>query len=212
MINTAIANAKSLGRGGKGSVVVFSAGNDNTSSVIYPAYLTNVIAVGASNMCDQRKMPIDDGCNGFEDWWGSNYGSALDISAPGLWLTSTDIMGAAGYDVGDYFWYMNGTSGAAPIVSGVAGLVLSVSPNLTANEVQTILQNTADDVNGGGWDTTMGYGRVNAYRAVQAVYPTNVALSASAVAQGAAAETVVGTLTTTGGIGTITYSLVPASR
>jgi hypothetical protein len=63
---------------------------------------------------------------------------------------------------------MNGTSGAAPIVSGVAGLVLSVNPNLTSDEVQSLLQSTADDVNGGGWDSQMGYGRVNANNAVQA--------------------------------------------
>ncbi|MBV5331808.1 S8 family serine peptidase, partial [bacterium] len=163
--NTAISNAKTLGRGGKGSVVVFSAGNDNLSSVGYPGYLSTVIAVGASNMCDQRKTPTSDICNGWENW-GSNYGSALDISAPGVWLYSTDIMGSAGYSSGNYHSSFNGTSGAAPVVSGVAGLVLSADPSLTADEVQDILQRTADDVNGGGWDTTMGYGRVNAHWAV----------------------------------------------
>ncbi len=177
-ITNAISNAKTQGRGGKGSVVVFSAGNDNASTVSYPASLSTVIAVGASNLCDQRKIPAtttnttQNKCNAFEPW-GSNYGSALDISAPGVWLTTTDIMGDAGYDkTGDpysanYDGYFNGTSGAAPIVSGVAGLVLSANPYLSADEVQTILQNTADDVNGGGWDTAMGYGRVNANRAVQ---------------------------------------------
>ena len=174
VIDTAISNAKTQGRGGKGSVVVFSAGNENASTVSYPASLTTVIAVGASNMCDQRKTPTNNLCNGNEPNWGSNYGTALDISAPGVWLTTTDIMGEAGYDKStdpygaNYEGYFNGTSGAAPIVSGVAGLVLSANPYLTADEVQIILQNTADDVNGGGWDSTMGYGRVNANRAVVA--------------------------------------------
>ena len=180
VINTAIANARALGRGGKGSVVVFAAGNQNASSVSYPASLSNVIAVAASNMCDRRKAPIYDLCNGYEGFWGSNYGSALDISAPGVWLDATDRMGSAGYSIGNYYNAMNGTSGATPIVSGVAGLVLSINPNLTANQVQTILQITADDVNGGGWDKTMGYGRVNAYRAV------TVAASSSAVFQSTA--------------------------
>ena len=175
VINTAISNAKTLGRGGKGSVVVFAAGNDDTGTVSYPGSLSNVIAVGASNMCDQRKAPINDGCNGYEYWWGSNYGSALDISAPGVWLDSTDIMGAAGYSAGNYFDSMNGTSGATPIVSGVAGLILSLNPNLTANQVQTVLQSTADDVNSGsypGWDQYMGYGRVNANTAVSWELPS----------------------------------------
>jgi hypothetical protein len=171
VITNAINNAQASGRGGKGSVVVFAAGNDNSSTVSYPASLSSVIAVGASNMCDQRKTNTNDFCNGYESWWGSNYGTALDISAPGVWIRTTDIMGAAGYASGNYEEFFNGTSAAAPIVSGVAGLILSVNPDLTAAQVQAILQNTADDVNGGGWDIYMGYGRVNAYSAVQAALP-----------------------------------------
>jgi len=172
VISTAINNAKTQGRGGKGSVVVFSAGNDSISPVTWPGSLSSVIAVGASNLCDQRKTKTNNLCNGYETGWGSNYGTDLDVSAPGVWLTTTDIMGAAGYSSGgtygaNYYGYFNGTSGAAPVVSGVVGLMLSANPYLSADEVQTILQNTADDVNGGGWDTTMGYGRVNANHAVQ---------------------------------------------
>jgi subtilisin family serine protease len=81
----------------------------------------------------------------------------------------------------NYFAEMNGTSGSAPIVSGVAGLILSLNPSLTAAEVQDILQNTADDVNGGGYDVDMGYGRVNAYRAVQAVTPSGFTISGNAL-------------------------------
>jgi thermitase len=169
-VTTAFNNARALGRGGLGSVIVGSAGNENVSTVSYPANLASVIAVGASNMCDQRKTPTSNACNGFETW-GSNYGSALDVSAPGVWLTTTDISGVNGYSSGNYDELFNGTSGAAPIVSGVVGLILSANPALSANEVQTILQNTADDVNGGGWDSQMGYGRVNANRAVLAALP-----------------------------------------
>ena len=172
-INTAIANARSFGRGGKGSVVVFAAGNNNMT-VMYPANLENVITVSASNLCDQRKQPMDDACNGNEYWWGSSYGNSVDVSAPGVLLYSTDITGAAGYDAGNYFAEMNGTSGAAPIVSGVAGLILSLNPNLTADEVQNILQSTADDVNGDGYDVDMGYGRVNAYNAALAANASSI--------------------------------------
>ena len=174
VVTIAFNNAKALGRGGLGSVVVASAGNSNLSTVSYPASLSSVIAVGASNLCDQRKTKTYDNCNAYESGWGSNYGSALDISAPGVRLTTTDMMGAAGLSSGNYYDRFNGTSGAAPIVSGVAGLILSANPFLTADDVQTILQNTADDVNGAqypGWDLSMGYGRVNANRAVQAALP-----------------------------------------
>jgi subtilisin family serine protease len=178
-ITAAISNAKTQGRGGRGSVVVFSAGNDNVSTVSYPASLDTVISVGALNMCSQRKIPAtstmttQNQCNGFEPW-GSSYGTGLDIAAPGVWLTTTDIMGAAGYSNSatqiygaNYTGFFNGTSGAAPVVSGVAGLVLSANPYLSADEVQTILQNNADDVSPAGWDVETGYGRVNANRAVQ---------------------------------------------
>jgi hypothetical protein len=179
VINAAINNAKTSGRGGRGSVVVFSAGNDDASTVSYPASLSSVIAVGASNMCDKRKIPAGSAittqnrCNGFEPW-GSNYGTELDVSAPGVWLTTTDIMGNAGYSDSstptygaNYTGYFNGTSGAAPVVSGVAGLVLSANPYLTADQVQTILQNSADDIGTAGKDLETGYGRVNANSAVQ---------------------------------------------
>jgi subtilisin family serine protease len=165
VINTAISNAKNLGRDNKGSVVVFAAGNDNLGTVEYPASLSTVIAVGASNMCDQRKIPApssnapepDDEfeCNGGETSWGSNYGSELDVVAPGLFLDTTYI--------GDsYSGFFNGTSGATPIVAGVAGLLLSQNPNLTASQVQTALQTSADDIGSLGWDSETGYGRVNA--------------------------------------------------
>ncbi len=173
-INTAISNARTLGRGGKGSVVLFAAGNENKSTVSYPASLSTVIAVGASNMCDRRKAPVNDLCNDYETWWGSNYGSALDVSAPGVRLDSTDRMGIYGYSQNNYFGSMNGTSGATPIVSGVAGLMLSVNPNLTSDQVQYLLQISADDANGGGWDSQMGYGRVNANRAVLVAKSSNV--------------------------------------
>ncbi|MHC1772684.1 MAG: S8 family serine peptidase [Flexilinea sp.] len=166
VITYAIEKAKTLGRGGKGSIVVASAGNGDSEYVIYPARLSSVISVGASNMCDQRKSPTNDFCNGYEYWWGSSYGTELDISAPGVWLDSTDITGAAGYTDVNYNLYFNGTSGAAPIVSGVAGLILSINPGLTADQVRNILLHTTDDIDIDGWDKYTGFGRVNAYNAV----------------------------------------------
>ena len=183
VVNTAITNAVTLGRGGTGSVVLFSAGNDNNSSVSWPASQSNVIAVGALNMCDQRKNPLDDQCGGWEGW-GSNFGAALDVMAAGVWLTTTDIMGNAGYSNSstptygaDYTGYMNGTSGATPIVSGVVGLMLSINQYMTPAHVQEVLQATADDLGTAGWDADTGYGRANAAAAVAAAQKVDLVIT-----------------------------------
>jgi thermitase len=150
-------------------VVVFAAGNDN-GPVSYPATLSQVIAVGALSPCDERKAPTS--CDG-EYFWGSNYGSELDIAAPGVHMYSTDIQGSAGYNTsaspgGDYYYNFNGTSSATPVVAGVAGLLLGKCPKLKATAVENILKQTADDLGASGWDQQFGYGRVNAYKALMA--------------------------------------------
>jgi subtilisin family serine protease len=87
-VNAEIQNAVTQGRNGKGCVVVFASGNDNASSVNYPANLSNVIAVGAISPCGERKSPSS--CDG-ETWWGSNYGTNLDVVALGVDIYTTDI-------------------------------------------------------------------------------------------------------------------------
>ena len=169
-ITNAINNAVNNGRGGKGCVVLFASGNNN-SSVSFPATLDNVIAVGAGSMCDERKSPSS--CDG-ENWWGSNYGNEIDVIAPGVKIYTTDISGSAGYDSGDYKADFNGTSSACPNAAGVAALVLSLNPNLSQLEVREILQKSTDKPSGysysnkiyGTWNNQVGYGRLNANRAV----------------------------------------------
>jgi subtilisin family serine protease len=163
-ITNAINNAKANGRGGKGAVVVFASGNDD-GPVIYPANLSNVLAVGALSPCDERKSWTS--CDG-EPGWGSNYGPELDIMAPGVHMYSTDIQGAAGDDPGNYNYKFNGTSSATPVVAGVASLLLGAEPNLTAAQVENRLKTTADDLGAAGWDSQTGYGRVNVYEALLA--------------------------------------------
>ncbi|HUU89859.1 MAG TPA: S8 family serine peptidase, partial [Phycisphaerae bacterium] len=148
-----------MGRGGKGCVVFFSSGNENTG-VVYPAKYPEVIAVGAVDKRNQR-------CS------YSNYGSELDLVAPSGYgdLWTTDVLGQAGYNnsntsILDYTDKMDGTSGACPIAAGVAALVLSVSPQLNRTEVQDLLQSTAQDLGATGRDNYYGYGRVNAYAAL----------------------------------------------
>jgi subtilisin family serine protease/flagellar basal body rod protein FlgC len=166
-ITNAIRNAKTAGRGGRGCVVCFAAGNGD-SAVSYPGNLPEVITVAACNEWGERKSKTSrDG----ETWWGSNFGSEVDVSAPGVHITTTDIRGARGYNKaanGDYVTGFNGTSAATPHVAGVAALVLSVNPNLRAAEVEAILRASTDDIGSVGYDVYTGFGRINALKAVQA--------------------------------------------
>ncbi|HKJ80859.1 MAG TPA: S8 family serine peptidase, partial [Ignavibacteriaceae bacterium] len=158
-LTNAINNAATYGRGGKGCVVVFSAGNGNTS-VYYPAYLDNVIAVGATDQNDAK-------------WNYSNYGSALDIVAPSgdvnlqgdIW--TTDIMGTSGYSTGNYTGLFGGTSAACPLVSGLAALILSQQTDLTGSQVKQVIELTAKDLGSSGRDDYYGWGRIDAWNALR---------------------------------------------
>lgn len=175
LIEEGISYALSHGRNGKGCVVVFAAGNNDNDTLKYPAnYNDSVIAVGAISPCGERKSPSS--CDG-ESWWGSNFGEKLDIVAPGVKIYTTDIVGIGGANSTDYNPNFNGTSAACPHVAAVAGLVLSVNPNLTQIEVSDILESTARKIGGysyathtdrpnGTWNNEMGYGLVDAYAAV----------------------------------------------
>ena len=179
LITDAINYALTQGREGKGCVVVFASGNDD-SSVNYPANsIDDIIVVGAVSPCAMRKQPFY--CD--ETYmWGSNYGAELDIMAPGEYIPTTDLTGSAGYSGAyppyNYTMDFNGTSAACPQVAAVAGLILSENPYLTQKEVADIIESTAQKVGGynytthsgrpnGTWNNEMGYGLVDAYAAVQ---------------------------------------------
>ncbi len=182
-ITNAINNAKTKGRGDGdddgndgdlGCVVVFSSGNNGRDPVNYPAYLDDVISVGASNMYDQK---VSAGSQDYQHWWGANYGDAIDVVAPTIVYT-TDIAGSGGYSSGNYEDVFNGTSAACPNVAGVAALILAEDNTLTSDEVQSILESTADkiekfDYDANGWNKHVGYGRVNAYQALRAAQGTD---------------------------------------
>jgi subtilisin family serine protease len=167
-ITDAFAYAATNGRGGLGCISLVASGNDFQSCVSYPADLPTVTAVGGISGDGERSHY-------------SNYGPALDISAPSdddwqrfgrNWystgthgLRTIDREGSAGWYSGNYSEAFGGTSGATPQVSAVAALVLSVNANLTKAEVENILYSTAKNV---GDENEYGAGLVDAYAAVVA--------------------------------------------
>lgn len=172
LVNEEINEAFYSARDGKGVAMFFSSGNEDEAEVLWPASLTNTIAVGASTMCDERKNPND--CS--SESWGSSYGEGLDIIAPGTLVATSDMTGALGYSGSNYTNTFNGTSAACPNAAGVGALILSVRPDLHARDVRAIINLTADKVLGydynenlahGTWNEEVGYGRVNAYKAIQ---------------------------------------------
>ena len=155
-VASAIHDAATLGRGGKGCVVVFSSGNDGNINVAFPAYLNDAIAVGAV----KQNSTI---------WYYSQRGPGLDIVAPSGGLdyqgdvTTLDLSGMQGQNTTNYMHVFGGTSAACPQVAGVAALMLSVNPELTASEVKNKLKSTATNL---GSTSTYGAGLVNAWSAV----------------------------------------------
>ena len=110
----------------KGIVVVAAAGNESTDQKAYPAAYNNVISVGATN---QK--------NNFTDF--SNYGSWVDIAAPGDEILSTlptDFKVSGVSYKADGYGYMSGTSMACPIVAGTVALMLGNNSSMCANNTK----------------------------------------------------------------------------
>jgi PKD repeat protein len=136
-----------------GMIHFTSAGNDGTSGVGYPGSLASVNAISATNRYGNLAS-------------FSSYGSAVSLAAPGQTIYTTDRMGGNGYSAGDHT-YVDGTSFSSPYAAGVAALLLSVEPGLTASQAEDHLRTTAVDLGPAGFDIEYGYGHVNAYNAVE---------------------------------------------
>jgi hypothetical protein len=124
--------------------------------VSYPAAYPPVIAVGAVDST-QSKASF------------SNFGNNLDLMAPGVQIYSTQD--SSGYQ------YLSGTSTAAPFVAGVAALMLSVNPALTPIDIGNVMNATATDISRTSYDTTTGWGIVNAFSAVEQIAGPTVTLT-----------------------------------
>ncbi|MFH0836232.1 MAG: S8 family serine peptidase [Candidatus Micrarchaeota archaeon] len=154
-----------------GTVFIASAGNANSQVEYFvPASFDGVIAVAASDWNDQRAA-------------FSNYGDKIAVTAPGVNVLSLRAAGTDMYATPDNpsptehvipqgnsngeYYYASGTSMSAPHAAGVAALVKSVHPEYSPNQVALALTISADDVQDSGFDVYSGYGRVNAFKAVQ---------------------------------------------
>ena len=180
-----VANITTTGRNGKGTVILFAAGNSNLT-VTDNVYVgnPNVFTIGATNAAGKKASY-------------SNYGPAVDFTASscdieggdgwqggntidGIW--TTDNMGSSGYNLGgnenngdsagNYTNGFGGTSSACPLVAGITGLVMFANPNLTKDQIYEIFKTTSDKVgdetyDANGFNQNYGYGRVNACKAVK---------------------------------------------
>ena len=152
----------------EGVTVIAAAGNDGSDTISYPAAYDNyVIAVGATQY-DKNLAPY------------SNYGASLDLVAPGgnLNFDQNDDDYGDGVLQQTYeksvwgriswgYYFMQGTSMAAPHVSGIAALLLAHGNATTPDDVRAALQDSAEDLGTTGRDDTYGWGLVDAYAALQ---------------------------------------------
>lgn len=164
-ITNAINDGRALGRGGRGTVFVFAAGNYLAGGpVMYPANLPGVVAVGAI----QRSGALT---------FYSATGPEIDLVAPsgpalgcgGGDILTLDLVGSEGCNGGpggsqDHTLF-TGTSAAAPQVAGVAALILATRPTLQESQVRARLCASAD---AWGAASSFGCGKVNAGRALSA--------------------------------------------
>jgi hypothetical protein len=133
----------------KNVVLVAAAGNDTRVMPYYPGAYEHVISVAATDGADNRT-------------WFSNYGSWVDVAAPGVSLVAT--VPGGGYTTG-----FAGTSGATPHVAGLAALLCSAKPGATNAEVRAALEDTAHATFDANLGEYTNYGRIDCKAAVDRI-------------------------------------------
>jgi subtilisin family serine protease len=139
----------------KGCLLVAAAGNTGGAVQFPAAYDTFVLAVAATDYNDVRQAT-------------SSFGAEIDVAAPGVRILSTVPTWLLGPSLLPYR-YDDGTSLAAPHVTGLAALIKGLKPWLKPAEIMEIIRLSADDINSSlypGKDEYIGYGRINMERAL----------------------------------------------
>lgn len=131
----------------EGSLVVAAAGNQGTQLEHYPAAYEHVIAVASTDQDDHKVG-------------SSNYGTWIDVCAPGSNLYSTKPP--------DTYQWMGGTSMASPVACGVASIIVAQDPSRGPDEIETVLEAGCDNIDGinPAYAGKLGAGRVNAYNSI----------------------------------------------
>lgn len=170
-------NAVDYATNQKNCVLIAAVGNDGNrpNGIAYPAKYNNVIAVGATDDNDLRWIDFENtSC-------GSEFGPALDLMAPGgdFWGNSclTQIIWST--KIQNEYRVFGGTSAAAPHVSGLAALILSLDPTYSLNELKRILETTSKDLGITGRDDIYGNGRVDGFLSLLSIQlrPQNLSVS-----------------------------------
>lgn len=139
-----------------GGITIFAAGNSDSQGNYYPGYYSGTFSVAATNNQDKKS-------------WYSNYGTWVDISAPGGETNQVTSRGVLSCWSNSNYGFYEGTSMACPHVSGIAALMVSLAyGQLTREQIIDIIQTTSDDHYGvnPGYIGKLGAGRANAHAAL----------------------------------------------
>ncbi|MBI2067867.1 MAG: S8 family serine peptidase [Deltaproteobacteria bacterium] len=169
-IADAVAACRSLG-----VTYVAAAMNDNVDcAASYPCSYSGVQCVASLDATDEKSSY-------------SNFGNCIDVAAYGRDIVSLQAGGIPDYT--NTVRWMSGTSMATPQVAALAALIISKNPSFSNDQVAQIIRTTADDIHDAGFDITSGYGRINAWQAVQVNSALEAIITAPLVANQLLART-----------------------
>lgn len=136
-----------------GGLYLYAAGNDDVDHSGFD--WDDVVVVGASDENDDKA-------------WFSSYGTAVDLTAPGLYIWATEMGGG--------YRSASGTSLSTPIANGVAALMWGANPFLSSHELEQRIYAACDDIGEPGEDNVFGHGRANLRKGVEHAFEGNLSI------------------------------------